>query len=251
MPSAFTPISISTAEGSPQGVCTFCHNNLMGHVDASAQALGDQCCTQVEYAPGDAIFRQGQPGRHVFSVCKGLIRLEQRLPDGSSRCVRLLHAGCVFGMELLSGDPYHQSAFSVGRVRLCRIPADEINRLTQRNAALYQALMQQWQTALDEADFVIAQLSTGPARQRVARLLLHLCKEHGSDVCQAPPRDDMASLLGLTHETVSRTTAALKREGIVTELSGAFTCQLTRLQAISDDTEAAQPNEGSSQHLRP
>jgi hypothetical protein len=43
----------------------------------------------------------------------------------------------------------------------------------------------------------------------------------------------------LTSETVSRTTAAFKREGMVTEECGVFTCDAQRLSEVSQDAETA------------
>ena len=222
--------------------CPICRSNLLGQIDQRQDGHLDTHCLQMEYAPGAQIYRQGQTGVNLYSVCRGLIKLDQRLPDGEPRTVRLLQPGCVFGLELLSHHQYQHSASSIGRSRICRIPAHLVNQLAQADPALHQSLMQQWQLALDEADFVIAQLSTGPARQRVARLLLHLASPaNGADVCTAPPRDDMASLLGLTPETVSRTTASFKREGWLREQGGIFTLDHERLLAISQGNEIDPP----------
>lgn len=191
----------------------------------------------MDYRAGDAIYRQEQPGHFVHAVCKGLVRLEQKLPDGGTRVVRLLKAGSIFGLELLSCKTNMHSAFSVGRSRVFRTPASSLQKFAEQDPILCQRLMQEWRDALQEADFVISHLSTGSARQRVARLLLHMSQSDG--VCQAPPRDNMASLLGLTPETVSRTTAAFKREGMLTEECGVFTCDAQRLTEVSQDVETA------------
>lgn len=217
-----------------------CQNTLFGLLEPHHETGAPRAIEVMDYNSGDAIYRQGQVGRYIHAVCKGLVRLEQKLPDGGTRIVRLLQAGSVFGLELLASDTNMHTAISVGRSRVCRTPAPSLQKLAEHNPSLHQSLMQEWTDALQEADFVISHLSTGSARQRVARLLLHMSQSaHHEGVCQAPPRDNMASLLGLTSETVSRTTAAFKREGMVTEECGVFTCDAERLTQVSQDAETA------------
>jgi len=217
-----------------------CQNTLFGLLEPSSKLGSPRAIEVMDYSSGEAIQRHGQPGQHLHAVCKGLVRLEQRLPDGTVRVVRLLQAGSVFGLELLASQNNLHSAISVGKSRVCRTPVPSLQRLAEQDPALHQSLMQEWTEALQEADFVISHLSTGSARQRVARLLLHMSQSTKHDgVCQAPPRDNMASLLGLTAETVSRTTAAFKREGMITEECGVFTCDAQRLTQVSQDAETA------------
>lgn len=217
-----------------------CPNTLFGLMGSAGESESPRAIEVMDYSQGDAIYRQDQPGHYIHAVCKGLVRLEQKLPDGGTRVVRLLQAGSVFGLELLACQDNMHSAISVGRTRVCRVPVPSLQRLAKQDPALHQSLMQEWNEALREADFVISHLSTGSARQRVARLLLHMTQSaHRDGVCQAPPRDNMASLLGLTSETVSRTTAAFKREGMVNEECGVFTCDTQRLCEVSQDAETA------------
>jgi CRP/FNR family transcriptional regulator, anaerobic regulatory protein len=217
-----------------------CQNTLFGLLGSQDEPGLPRTIEVMDYSAGDAIYRQGLVGQHLHAVCKGLVRLEQKLPDGGTRVVRLLQAGSVFGLELMAGTTFLHTAISVGKSRICRTPAPSLQRLVEHDPALHHSLMQEWRDALHEADFVISHLSTGSARQRVARLLLHMSQSaRHAGVCQAPPRDNMASLLGLTSETVSRTTAAFKREGMVTEECGVFTCDAQRLSEVSQDAETA------------
>ncbi len=217
-----------------------CQNTLFGLLESPEEPDTPRAIDVMEYSTGDAIYRQGQVGHHLHAVCKGLVGLEQKLPDGGTRVVRLLQAGNVFGLELLASTTCMHTAISVGKSRVCRTPAPSLQQLAEHDPALNHSLMQEWREALQDADFVISHLSTGSARQRVARLLLHMSQAARNDgVCQAAPRDNMASLLGLTSETVSRTTAAFKREGMVTEACGVFTFDAQRLTEVSQDAEAA------------
>lgn len=207
-------------------LCPVCQSGMFGRVWRKSATDVQQSTHQRTCAPGEVICRKGMRGKAVYSVCKGALKLEVSTPDGHTRVVRVLQAGAVFGLEVLSDIHYHHTATCLGRVQLCEIPADAVNEVTLHDADLHMALMQLWQANADEADTVIAELCTGPARVRLARLLLHLAREHVTHTCQSMSREDMASLLDLTPETVSRTMAAFKRSGVLA-------CELPGLERIS------------------
>ncbi len=191
----------------------------------------------VHFPAGAVMARQGHAGTNMYSLCEGLVKLEQGLPDGQMRTVRVLKPGDLLGLELLSGQVNRYTATTLSQARACRTPVHRVWETAQHDSQLRQSLTAQWQQSLDEADFVIAHLSTGPARQRVARLLMHLTRRQARQLSQVMPREDMASLLGLTPETVSRTCAAFKREGLLHERAGILSVDQARLSAISEGSE--------------
>jgi len=229
---------MGSAQNLPMGgvhlrLCPICQNGMLGRVWQKSATDMQQATHQRTFVAGDVICRKGARGKMVYSVCKGAVKLEVSTPDGHPRVVRVLQAGAVFGLEVLSDISYHHTVTCLGRTQLCEIPADAVNEATLHDADLHMALMQLWQSSTDEADTVIAELCTGPARVRLARLLLHLAREHVTHTCQSMSREDMASLLDLTPETVSRTMAAFKRSGLVAERSGVLACELPELERIS------------------
>ena len=72
--------------------------------------------------------------------------------------------------------------------------------------------MLRWQKSLSDADAWLTQLSTGPAKKRVANLLLRL-REEDSTECFLFSREDIGYILSITIETASRTISDLKRKG--------------------------------------
>ncbi|MBW8330268.1 MAG: cyclic nucleotide-binding domain-containing protein [Thiobacillus sp.] len=51
-----------------------------------------------------ALYEQGEPAPHLFTVRSGLVKLKVDLPNGCQRIVRLLRPGDVAGMETLVGE---------------------------------------------------------------------------------------------------------------------------------------------------
>jgi CRP-like cAMP-binding protein len=97
-------------------------------------------------------------------------------------------------------------------------------------------VLRQLQDQLDLSDEWITALSTGPARERVANLLLMLVQfstEANNDI-ELLPGEDMAAIVGTTVETVSRVVASLKRRQLLHKVAeGLYRVDEKALHAIS------------------
>jgi len=174
---------------------------------------------QLALQPGQVLYNMGDAGSHLFTVRSGLLKLVQSLPDGTQRVVRLLHSTDVLGLEILVGDHYEHEVVALRPTELCRYPVEAVNVLSRSNPVLHKDLMSQWKNALAEADAWLTHLSTGPAKKRMANLLLRLVEDKDSAQCYIFNREDMGSILSLTTETASRTISEFERSGLMEKLS--------------------------------
>jgi CRP/FNR family transcriptional regulator, anaerobic regulatory protein len=172
---------------------------------------------QFTLKPGTTLYHAGDAGDFLFTVRTGALKLVQYLPDGSQRIVRIARTTDVLGLEAVLGDQYQHEAIALHLTEVCRFPARLVRDLGEDNPGLHRELMARWQRALSEADAWLTQLSTGSARQRVARLLLRLVRDRETSECQLFGREDMGAMLGVTTETASRTIAEFKRQSLLVE----------------------------------
>ena len=188
---------------------------------------------QLTLEPGNILYKVGETGHHLFTVRSGLLKLVQYLPDGSQRIVRLVRSTDVLGLEMMVSEQYEHEAIVLRATQLCRYPKEDVNRLSLQNPVLHNDLMTRWQKALSEADVWITKLSTGPARKRVANLLLRLIEAEGASECFLLSREDMGSILSMTVETASRTITEFKRTGLIKEIShNHFELDIPALEAV-------------------
>ncbi len=191
---------------------------------------------QFDLKPGTSLYQAGELGDYMFTVRSGSLKLVQCLPDGSQRIVRIARGTDVLGLEALVGNTYQHDAVALAPTEVCRFPTRVVKALTKESPGLHQELMQRWQRALTEADAWLTELSTGSARQRVARLLLRLVRDRESSECQLFGREDMGAMLGITTETASRTIAAFKRESLIVESqTNRFLLDIPNLRRIAED----------------
>jgi len=190
---------------------------------------------QYTLPPHAVLYRAGDPGDYMFTIRSGVVKLVQYLPDGSQRIVRLARTTDVIGLECLVEPRYKHDVIVLHRTQVCRYPVTVVRELSRINPALHQELMRRWQLALTEADAWLTELSTGSARQRVARLLLRLANGKAEADCELFGREDLGAMLGITTETASRTTAEFKRQGLLDDLSS-HRCRLN-LDGLRDIAE--------------
>jgi len=167
----------------------------------------------IEYEPGKSIYMQGEDIAFVFTIRSGLVKLVQTLPDGTGRIVRLLSKGDLAGLETLNRQVTDHQAIALDNVQVCRIPRSVVESLRRDTPRLHDTLLQRWQKALSSADNWITRMSTGPAKLRVARLLLYLDTGSEGESFYLPTREDMGAMLGVTPESVSKVTAEFRRKG--------------------------------------
>jgi CRP-like cAMP-binding protein len=191
---------------------------------------------QFDLKPGTMLYKAGDVGDHMYTVRSGAIKLVQYLPDGSQRIVRIVRGTDVLGLEALLDEGYHHDAVALQRSEVCRFPTRVVRSLSQDNPNLHRELMARWQRALNEADAWLTELSTGSARQRVARLLLRLVRDRESSECELFSREDMGAMLGITTETASRTIAGFKRESLLVESRpNNFILDIPNLRRLAED----------------
>lgn len=183
---------------------------------------------------GGFLYQAGDDGVAAYTIRSGLIKLVQYLPDGGQRIVRLLGPGSVAGLEVLAGGSYEHSAQVLQPALVCRLPREVVERLNRETPRLHRQLMAKWSQSLKLADEWLTDLNTGTARERLARLFLHLASLAGDQPVRLLAREDVGAILSLTTETASRAVADFKRQGVVTEVSNnCFSLARDRLERLA------------------
>jgi CRP/FNR family transcriptional regulator len=165
---------------------------------------------------GEKLYGVGEPAEYLYTLHDGVLKLEQELPTGEQRIVRLLKRGDLAGIEAVtSGNTYQHDAIAMTTIRVCKIPAEIVLDFSTKSLELHENLMKKWQDALATSDTWLTKLSTGPSRYRVLRLLIWLAETCNEDQFILPGRKDMGNILSVTTETASRLIAELRRDGLL------------------------------------
>lgn len=169
------------------------------------------------YKPKEILFHEGDPANRLFLLSSGYVKLSTALPDGRNQGLRLGMARQFIGFEGLNETCYSYTAEAVTPVEVCSLPYKDMLRIMEQNAHLAIAVVDALNRELQRSNAVIRNLGLLNSTERVASLLLSLLPPpvHCQDIPLPLTRTDMAEMLGLTLETVSRVLSRMSREDII------------------------------------
>lgn len=173
-----------------------------------------------EYKNGETICHEGDPNEYLYLIESGLIKLFKIGKNGNEYILRLLKEGQFFGeLVLFKDDVFSSSAEAIGDCRICIIPKNDLERLIKTSPDLSYSLLAAVTSRLNQAEIQIESLVLEDAMEKTLRLLLELAKESGTQneegiLIDLPlSRAGLASLIGISHETLSRKLSELQEEG--------------------------------------
>lgn len=188
----------------------------------------------IRTAKGEHLFRSDEAASYMYALRSGLIKLTQLRVDGDHRIIRLVRPGDLVGLRSLLGQPHKYDAVAMMPTVACRIPVTDLRSICSRLPTLRDEIYARWQHTVDEASNWLVDLSSGSARSRIANLMLMLKDAESDIVRHVPTRQDMASILGVKTETVSRLYSELKKSGyIARKSSGEVEIDVEALRAIA------------------
>ncbi len=209
------------------------------NISSCSLCLFQSVCRQAESAPGqsprerplmpastlwragETVYRQARPVQAVFPIRQGSVKSVFESPLGWRQVTAFAHPGDVLGLEDLD-DPLHcTAAVAMQDTRCCVVPIEAAREHLHQAACRAPMLGALRRNAQRQRTLLVA-LGSMKAAQRLAMLLLDLADEQrrrgraGEAMTLAMSRNDIASYLGLTLETVSRLLARFASVGLIT-----------------------------------
>jgi CRP-like cAMP-binding protein len=175
-----------------------------------------------DHLPGDVIYHQGDPAHGIYCVENGLIGLRRLDAEGNSVLVRLAYAGDTIGYRsLLAGEAQRLGAEALKPSTVCFIDRATVRELLETNPALGLRFLKRASRDLGDIEDKFVQAATLDIKGRLAHLLLVLkerCATAGANgevVLELPiSRQDLAAMVGVRPETMSRTIRQLEDAGV-------------------------------------
>lgn len=172
---------------------------------------------------GQVIFFEGDPGEGFHYVKSGKVKIVKMADDGREHIIKILTPGDLFGEVLLfNNHSYPATAVAVEDSLIGVIRNADLERLVLNNNLLALQLIKALSQRLLYAQQKIKNLALDDVAARTAETLLRLARDYGRLNRQGSivisldlSRQDLASLVGTTRETVTRQLSLLKKEGII------------------------------------
>ncbi|MDE2607056.1 MAG: Crp/Fnr family transcriptional regulator [Burkholderiales bacterium] len=157
----------------------------------------------------------GSRTHSVFYVESGRVRLLRFGRAGEEVVLHDARPGDFFAEASLDSTRYHCDAVASEPTVLLQVPADALKALLASDPEFVREWVGLLGRQLRAARARLERLSLKGARERVLHLLLSEGRGPRSELVLAGTLKDLARELGLTHEVLYRTLAALKSEGVI------------------------------------
>lgn len=165
------------------------------------------------------IYREGSPSRHIHIVVRGEVCLEKERGEGADPMrLAIVRPGEYFGLGEFMLEHYYTTATALADSKLLRID----RRIFQNHFLAVECVRNHVMTALSEiARYLLFSVAAGSGVNMLAIYLRHLCRENGREVGGKIHirtqvfQPQIASLLNMSREHVTRLFARLQKQGVV------------------------------------
>lgn len=175
-------------------------------------------------ARGQTLMWEGDEALVVANVIDGVLKLSTTLGDGREQIVGVVYPSDFIGRPF--GQTSHHSVTALTDARVCMFPRKSFDTFARAHPQLEHKLLQRTLTELDRARHWMLLLGRKTASERLASFLLEMadrlapqdCSGNGgpTDTFELPfGRQQIADILGLTIETVSRQVTQMKNMGLI------------------------------------
>jgi CRP-like cAMP-binding protein len=174
------------------------------------------------YKKNQAIFLQGNSSHGVFCLHSGSVKIEINNGNGKESIVRLVAPGDFFGHRAIFGNKIYQaSAITLENSHVIFFEQEFFFRVIKDNPPVAFNLLTELSQLAGLAEESVVSISHQSVRERLAGLLITLKESYGvQDAIGVRldiklTREDMASMIGTSIETIARLFTEFKEEKIV------------------------------------
>ena len=175
--------------------------------------------------PGEALIWEGDDSLLVANVIGGVLKLSTGTEDGREQIVGVVYPSDFIGRPF--GGTTRHSVTALSDAEVCIFARSDFDKFAHEPPALEHKLLQRTLAELDRTRKWMLLLGRKNAEEKLATFLLDMSERLAEGGCEGTAgthlrsfdlpfsRQQVADVLGLTIETVSRQFTRLKKDGIV------------------------------------
>jgi CRP/FNR family cyclic AMP-dependent transcriptional regulator len=197
---------------------------------------------RVQFEPNQMIFSRGDPGRDLYFVLEGRIRLSVLTAEGRELSFDHAGPGHVFGeIATLDGGERTAGATAIGRVHAMALPQEVMMELIERNPKVAAAAIRFLCQRLRETDQKFEAVALYRIEARLARLMLSVLKLQGvtpkdgkAKLDLGMSQSELGLLIGASRPKVNLALTVLEDMGAITKSGSGYICDLEELKSVAD-----------------
>jgi CRP/FNR family transcriptional regulator len=204
--------------------CVVRNRAICSTLDAAELTALNQISQHRDLKAGQTLTWEGDESLQLANVIEGVLKLSTSLSDGREQIVGIAYPSDFIGRPY--GAESHQTITAITDTRLCAFHRADFERFASEHPGLELKILQRTLTELDRARQWMLLLGRKSAREKLATFLLEMSERLADSGCQSSGlpadqfglpfgRQQIADILGLTIETVSRQLTELKKSGLI------------------------------------
>jgi|TARA_Y100000296_G_scaffold21846_1_gene25856 CRP/FNR family transcriptional regulator len=207
----------------PTNFCDACairNRAICADLDDSEIGLLNGIGRRRQLEAGEQLMWEGDEAVLVANVIDGVLKLASHSADGGEQILGLAYPSDFLGRPFGETAPYGVEALT--QAQICVFERKDFDRFARDHPRLEHKLLERTLTELDRSRRWMMLLGRMNAGQKVASFLLELTDRLGKAgaggetfVTLPLSRQQMADVLGLTIETVSRQLSRLRSAGLI------------------------------------
>lgn len=180
------------------------------------------------------LYTEGEQAKHLFFIRRGIVRLDRFDSRGKRLCVDVVDAGKFAGWspEFSAGIHLHH-ATALEELKVLQIPQSDVLQSFEEQPVFAMELIRQMLEAQSAFEATALSMAYGSARENTARALLRFARPSDNGLAIPLSREDLANSVGMASESIIRTLAAFKKEGLTDTIKR--TVILTDADGLEDE----------------
>lgn len=206
--------------------CTTCvvrNRAICAALDDAEIALLGKMGRHHRLSAGQTLIWEGEDSLLVANIIDGVLKLSTSLSDGREQIVGIVYPSDFIGRPF--GTRIQHNVTALTDAHVCTFSSSDFDRFAREHPDLEHKLLERTLTELDRTRHWLLLLGRMTATEKLAHFLLDMSQRLVSSGCgPAGPADafdlpfgrqQIADILGLTIETVSRRLNDLKAQGVI------------------------------------
>ena len=214
---------------------------------AEIECMIGEAVQKVKFRKGQVLFLQDQSSASLYSLASGIVKICFHTSDGRQQIVGVSNSGnLLVGLQSINDERYAYSAAAATAVNACKINHRALLKQVQHRGDLAMRLIDAVNAMLAHTRALVQVMGHKNAAAKIASFILLMTpkSQHGNCRFTLPfSRMDIASLLGLSEETVCRLMANMNRTGVIYAPRGNIEIRdWDRLRTMADGLPANTPS---------
>lgn len=184
---------------------------------------------------GEHLYRAGENFDAIYALRSGSFKTFVTHPNGEEQVMGFKLPGDLLGLSAINAEHYTTSARALETSSVCEIPFTQLEELCTRIPGLQHHIMGMMSKEIQEEHEKVALCTRIPAEGRLASILLTLSDRFlrrgysPTEFNLSMSRSDIANMLGMAVETVSRLFTQFQENGLL---------EVNRKHVVLKDREA-------------